>query len=269
MIQDNAKSKTILGQKANPIERYEDFAIVVEDLHKHYGATRALDGLTFKIEKNKITSLLGPNGAGKTTLVKVLTTIAKPTSGRAWVGGFDVIKNDLEVRRMIGVVPQINNLDVYLTAMENLILHAKMHFMTRRVYMKRIEEALKFMGLYERRHDYPETYSSGMQRRLIIARAMIHEPQILFLDEPTTGLDPQSRRAVWDYIEKIKHRITILLTTHYMEEADYLSDRVMIIDHGKIIADGTSGQLKQMVSGDGKITLEDVFLHLTGRRIRE
>jgi ABC-2 type transport system ATP-binding protein len=144
-----------------------------------------------------------------------------------------------------------------------------MHFIPKKIYSQRIDELLNFMGIYERRNDYPDKYSGGMQRRLIFARALIHNPQILFLDEPTTGLDPQSRRAVWEYVEKIKSEITVFLTTHYMEEADILSDRVMIIDHGQIIADGTGAQLKRQIPGIKNPSLEDVFIHLTGRRIRD
>jgi ABC-2 type transport system ATP-binding protein len=245
------------------------YAIVAQNVRKVYGLIKALDGVSFKIRRNQITSLLGPNGAGKTTLVKILTTIAQPTSGSAFVEGHDVQKDSIRVRRIIGVVPQINNLDSYLTARENLILHAKMHFMPKRKYSERIDALLHFMGIFERRNDYPDTYSSGMQRRLIFARALIHNPHILFLDEPTTGLDPQSRRAVWEHIEKIKSQVSIFLTTHNMEEADILSDRVMIIDRGKIIADGTCAQLKESVPGMKKPRLEDVFIHLTGRRIKE
>ncbi|MFQ6113638.1 MAG: ABC transporter ATP-binding protein [bacterium] len=247
----------------------DQYAIVAQNLQKFYGHIKALDGVSFEIKRNQVTSLLGPNGAGKTTLVKILTTIAEPSNGKAWVEGYDIQKDSINVRRMVGVVPQINNLDSYLTARENLILHAKMHSMPRKIYSERIDELFQFMGIYERRNDYPDTYSGGMQRRLIFARALIHNPQILFLDEPTTGLDPQTRRAVWEHIEKIKNTITIFLTTHYMEEADILSDRVMIIDHGKIIADGSSGELKRAVPGMRAPSLEDVFIHLTGRRIRE
>lgn len=246
-----------------------EYAIVTEDLKKVYGKIKALDGVSFKILRNQITSLLGPNGAGKTTLVKLLTTIAKPTFGNAWVEGYGIQKDSISVRRIIGVVPQINNLDTYLTARENLVLHARMHFIPKKIYSQRIDELLHFMGIYERRNDYPDNYSGGMQRRLIFARALIHNPQILFLDEPTTGLDPQSRRAVWEYIQRFKSKMTIFLTTHYMEEADILSDRVMIIDHGKIIADGTSAQLRKLVQDTSNPSLEDVFIHLTGRRIRE
>lgn len=251
------------------MQQNRDDAVVVRDLKKTYGNIVAVDGVSFRIEKNQITSLLGPNGAGKTTLVKLLTTLASPTSGSASVGGYDIQKDAIQVRAIIGVVPQINNLDPYLTAKENLILHAKMHFMSKQIYPSKIDALLRFMEIYERRNDYPDSYSGGMQRRLIFARALIHEPQILFLDEPTTGLDPQSRRAVWDYIQKMKNRVTIFLTTHYMEEADFLADRVMVIDYGKIIADGTSQKLKSMLSHAKNPSLEDVFLHLTGRRIRE
>lgn len=246
-----------------------EFVIVVEKLKKHYGDIRAVDGVSFRIKKNQIISLLGPNGAGKTTLVKILTTISEPTAGEAWVNGYHIRRESLHVRRSIGVVPQFNNLDPYLTGRENLILHAKMHFMQKKRYMKRIDEVLRFMGVYERRNDFPDTYSGGMQRRLIFARAILHDPQIVFLDEPTTGLDPQSRRAVWAHIEKIKRSKTIFLTTHNMEEAELLSDRIMVIDNGRIIADGTSGQLKKHVRHLPEPTLEDVFIHLTGRRIRE
>ncbi|MCL5960312.1 MAG: ATP-binding cassette domain-containing protein [Chloroflexi bacterium] len=221
--------------------------IVVDNATKVYGPIVAVDHLSFEISEGSVLALLGPNGAGKTTLIKILTTVAHASSGTAFIEGHDVRTERKTVRRLIGVVPQINNFDRFLTGRENLVLHAKMHGMPRSVYDRRIDELLEMVGLDKRQHDTPDKYSGGMQRRLIIARALVHQPRILFLDEPTTGLDPQSRRAVWDYVENLHGKATIMLTTHDMEEADQLSDRVIIMDNGRTLADGTSSELKQSI----------------------
>ncbi len=222
-------------------------AIELQDITKVYGHLHALKGVSFSVPKGTVFGLLGPNGAGKTTLVNILTTLIKPSSGWAKVCGFDVIAEAAKVRSLIGVVPQENNLDRYLTARENLILHAKMHRMKPMVYKRKIDELLALMGLSHRQHDFPNKFSVGMQRRLVVARALVHDPQVLFLDEPTTGLDPQAKRLIWDYFLSLKGQRTILLTTHNMEEADFLCDQIFIIDHGELIASGTSAQLKEMV----------------------
>lgn len=231
-------------------------AIEVQNLVKRYGRITAVDGMSFAVEQGTVFGLLGPNGAGKTTVVKVLTSLARPTSGSARVAGYDVRTHGKQVRSLIGVVPQENNLDRLLTAEENLILHAKMQRMPRAAYLPRIEELLALTELKKRRHDFPDTFSGGMQRRLVVARALVHQPPVLFLDEPTTGLDPQARRAVWDYITSLRGRTTVFLTTHYMEEADQLCDRILIMDHGKALADGSSRELKQLMDDAHRYVVE-------------
>lgn len=226
------------------------------DITKDYGNLRALKGISLSIPKGTVLGLLGPNGAGKTTLVNILTTLIKPSSGWAKVCGFDVVKEAAKVRSLIGVVPQENNLDRYLTARENLIMHAKMQGMKPAGYKRKIDELLSLMGLRDRQHDFPNKFSVGMQRRLVVARALVHDPQVLFLDEPTTGLDPQAKRLIWDYFLSLKGQRTIFLTTHNMEEADFLCDQIFIIDHGALIASGTSGQLKEMVQDNRYYEIE-------------
>ncbi len=223
-------------------------AISLHNITKLYGRLRAVDDFSLEVERGRIFGLLGPNGAGKTTLIKILTTLLRPTSGDAFVEGRSVLAEGKEVRRLIGVVPQENNLDRYLTARENLVLHARMHGMRPAAYNRVIDELLELTGLDSRQHDFPDTYSGGMQRRLVVARALVHHPRVLFLDEPTTGLDPQSRRAVWDYIQSLRSTMTIFLTTHYMDEADALCDRIVIMDHGKTLVDGSSAQLKEALA---------------------
>ena len=215
-----------------------------------------MDSFSLQVEKGGIFGLLGPNGAGKTTLIRVLTTLLRPTSGTAFVEGRNVQTEGKKVRSLIGVVPQENNLDRYLTARENLVLHAQMHGMLPAAYCAVIDELLELTGLEGRQHDFPDTFSGGMQRRLVVARALVHKPQVLFLDEPTTGLDPQSRRAVWEYIQSLRQKMTIFLTTHYMDEADLLCDRIVIMDHGRSIADGTSGRLKEALAHSHLYELE-------------
>jgi len=220
-------------------------AISIQNICKQYGDLRAVDDVSLEVKAGTIFGLLGPNGAGKTTLIKILTTLMRPTSGSASVDGHDIQTQGKAVRRIIGVVPQENNLDRYLTARENLTLHARMHGMSARDFNPRIDELLELTGLSGRQHDFPDTFSGGMQRRVVVARALVHHPHVLFLDEPTAGLDPQSRRALWDYILSLRSKMTIFLTTHYMDEAEELCERIVIMDHGKILVDGTSEQLKE------------------------
>jgi len=220
--------------------------IQLHGLTKTYGSVVAVKNISFQVPGGIIFGLLGPNGAGKTTLVNILTTLLRPTSGSARVGGHDIHNEGLDIRRIIGVVPQDNNLDRYLTARENLVLHARMHRMKPSEFNPRIDELLSLLGLAERQKDFPNTFSGGMQRRLTVARALVHDPRILFLDEPTTGLDPQAKRAIWEYFLSLKGKRTLFLTTHNMEEADFLCDQVTIIDHGSVIASGTTAQLKEM-----------------------
>lgn len=223
-------------------------AIIVRSLCKRYGDLIALDDFNLEVERGSIFGLLGPNGAGKTTLIRILTTLMRQSSGEVLIEGLDPRRQGLEIRRLIGVVSQENSLDRYITARENLELHARLHGMDARLYRQRIDELLELMGLSGRQHDPPDTFSGGMQRRLVVARALLHQPQVLFLDEPTTGLDPQSRRAVWDYITSIAGSMTIFLTTHYLEEAEQLCDRLAIMDHGRLIALGSSQELKDKLS---------------------
>ncbi len=220
--------------------------IEISQVTKRYGTLVAVKEVSLTIPQGMVFGLLGPNGAGKTTLVNILTTLMKSTSGSASVGGYDVVKDGARVRSLIGVVPQENNLDRYLTARENLIFHAKMHGMHPSSYNRRVDELLSLMGLAERQKDFPNKFSTGMQRRLVVARALVHDPQILFLDEPTTGLDPQAKRLLWDYFLSLKGKRTLFLTTHNMEEAEFLCDRITIIDNGSPIASGTPAQLKEM-----------------------
>ena len=224
-------------------------AIRTCSLSKRYGRLTALDSLDLEIERGAIFGLLGPNGAGKTTLLRILTTLMRQTSGEASVEGLDTRSQGREIRRLIGVVSQENSLDRYLTARENLELHARLHGMDPRRYHPRIDELLELMGLAGRQMDFPDSFSGGMQRRLVVTRALLHEPRMLFLDEPTTGLDPQSRRAVWDYVRSIAGSMTIFLTTHYLEEAEQLCDRIAIMDHGRLIAQGTTQELKERLTG--------------------
>ena len=223
-------------------------AITLHEMTKSYGDFKAVDRFSLEVERGTVFGLLGPNGAGKTTLIKMLTTLMRPTSGDALVEGFSILSAGKEVRRVIGVVPQENNLDRYLTARENLSLHGRLHGMRPAVYNPRIDELLDMTGLASRQHDFPDTFSGGMQRRLVVARALVHEPRVLFLDEPTTGLDPQSRRSLWEHIRGLRRSMTVFLTTHYMDEADALCDRIMIMDHGKSLADGSAGELKEAFS---------------------
>ena len=220
-------------------------AIELKGITKTYGQLTAVDDFSLTVERGSIFGLLGPNGAGKTTLIRILTTLLRPTRGDALLEGLSVRTAGKEVRRLIGVVPQENNLDRYLTARENLVLHARMHGMRPADYNVVIDELFELTGLTGRQHDFPDTYSGGMQRRLVVARALVHRPRLLFLDEPTTGLDPQSRRAVWEYIQTLRAKMTIFLTTHYMDEADALCDRIVIMDQGRILVDGSAARTER------------------------
>ena len=228
------------------------YAIDIDNLTKRYGELAAVDGVSLKIESGKVFGLLGPNGAGKTTLISMLVTMKRPTSGSARVNGFDIVAQSGETRKSIGIVFQDPSLDEELTAYENLELHAAMYGLEPADRRKRINEVIQTVELSDRLNDVVKTYSGGMRRRLEIARGLLHYPKILFLDEPTIGLDPQTRNHVWEYIKKLKteHGITVVMTTHYMDEADSLCDIVGIIDHGRIMALGTPAQLKDSLGGD-------------------
>jgi len=225
-------------------------AISVRTLSKRYGTLTALDDFNLEVSHGSIFGLLGQNGAGKTTLIRILTTTMRQSSGAVFIEGPDPRTHGREIRSLIGVVSQENSLDRYITARENLELHARLHGMEAGLYRRRINELLELMGLASRQHDMPDTFSGGMQRRLVVARALLHEPRLLFLDEPTTGLDPQSRRAVWEYIKSISGSMTIFLTTHYLDEAEQLCDQIAIMDHGRLIAQGSSRELKDKLSGE-------------------
>ena len=226
--------------------------IIVKNLVKRYGDFYALNGLSFEVNENEIFGLLGPNGAGKTTLIHILATLLKPTTGGAVVNGYDVLHNATKVRKSIGVVFQAPSSDDILTGYENLKIHALLYGIPRGTREKRISEVLKLVGLEGRKNDQVKKYSGGMRRRLEIARGLLHHPKVLFLDEPTLGLDPQSRESMWTYIKEIvtEEKVTIILTTHYMEEADLLCDRIGFISNGKIIALNSPTNLKQEMGGD-------------------
>ena len=302
--------------------------IEVKNLTKEFNGLTAVDGISFTVKEGEIFGFLGPNGAGKSTTISMLSTLVNPTRGRALINNFDIQSETDEVRRSIGLVFQDQSLDDRLTAKENLVFHARLYGVSKKEYPKRVEEVLKLVGLWDRKDSLVRSFSGGMKRRLEIGRGLIHYPKLLFLDEPTLGLDPQTRAHIWDYILKLRevHRMTIFMTTHYMNEAEYCS-RIAIIDRGKIIALDTPNRLKKRVGGDiiqmksgekekleaeirkkyrlktkmeGEIlqievtdgekflprlfndlntkissielrkpTLEDVFLKLTGRKIRE
>lgn len=231
-------------------------ALRTHSLTKNYGALLALDNFDLEVRQGSIFGLLGPNGAGKTTLIRILTTLMRQSSGEAFIEGLDTRSQGRAIRTLIGVVSQENSLDRYLTARENLELHARLHGMPAARFRRRVDELLELMGLAGRQHDFPDAFSGGMQRRLVVARALLHEPAVLFLDEPTTGLDPQSRRAVWEYVRSIAGNMTIFLTTHYLEEAEQLCDRIAIMDHGRLIAQGTTNELKERLTGGTQYDIE-------------
>jgi ABC-2 type transport system ATP-binding protein len=222
------------------------------DLTRKFGELTAVDRLNFAVEHGEIFGLLGPNGAGKTTTISMLCTILRPTSGTARIGGYDITRQANQVRRLIGIVFQDPSVDDRLTGRENLFMHANLYGVPDSDQKGRIDKVLKLVELEDRADDILRTYSSGMRRRLEIARGLIHYPKVLFLDEPTIGLDPQTRSHMWTYIKELKetHDITVVLTTHYMEEADRLSDRVAIVDYGKVAALDTPSQLKKALQGD-------------------
>lgn len=226
--------------------------IKIRNLVKKYGNLTAVDNLTLDINENEVFGLLGSNGAGKTTTIHMLATLLKPTSGTATVSGYDIINQPAKVRASIGIVFQAPSSDDMLTGYENLHLHAMLYSVPRHTRKQRIEEVLELVGLTERKHDQVKTYSGGMRRRLEIARGLLHKPKVMFLDEPTLGLDPASRESMWKYVRRLveEEKVTIILTTHYMEEADMLCDRIAIIDKGRIVALDTPAKLKAGLGGD-------------------
>jgi ABC-2 type transport system ATP-binding protein len=226
-------------------------AIRVQALDKRFGEVHAVRGVEFEVKTGEVFGFLGPNGAGKTTTINMLCTLAKPTSGEASVAGHDVVSERDDVRRNIGLVFQDPTLDGYLTAVQNLRLHAELYGVQSSLVKPRMEQVLKMVGLWDRRGSKVSTYSGGMKRRLEIARGLMHSPRVLFLDEPTIGLDPQTRRSIWTYIRELKQTedITIFMTTHYMDEAEWC-DRIAIMDHGQIVALDTPEALKAQVGKD-------------------
>jgi ABC-2 type transport system ATP-binding protein len=226
-------------------------AVSVRGLVKRYGDLEAVAGIDFDVARGETFGFLGPNGAGKSTTIKMLCTLVEPSSGRALVAGHDVTADRLEVRRRIGLVFQDTTLDVYLTAEENLRFHAELYGVPRALLRRRLDEVLEVTGLADRRKGLVMTFSGGMKRRLEIARGLLHAPRVLFLDEPTIGLDPQTRASIWEYVDDLRHReeITIFLTTHYMDEAENCG-RIAIIDRGRIVVTGTPQSLKAGVGAD-------------------
>lgn len=248
-------------------------AIRCDGLKVRFGQTAAVDGVSFQVARGALFGFLGPNGAGKSTTLSVLCTLRSPSEGRAEVAGFDVARAPHEVRRRIGVLFQDPCVDDRLTGLENLKLHAMVYGVPRNERSRRLEEAVELTGLGDAIGRIVRTYSGGMRRRLELARVLLHDPEILFLDEPTGGLDPQTRRAFWAHLAELRRRrgITVFLTTHYLEEVEGADD-VVIIDHGRIIAQGSPSELKTRMRPNGaqaEAALEDVFLHLTGEAMRE
>ncbi|HEY2327506.1 MAG TPA: ATP-binding cassette domain-containing protein [Gaiellaceae bacterium] len=227
-------------------------AIAVEDLRKHYGDVQALDGVTFGVREGEVFGLLGPNGAGKSTTVRVLVTLTHPDSGSASVAGHDVLREQSAVRKAIGYVPQDSGVDQFGTGRENLMLQGRIQGMGGASLRNRTDELLELVGIADAADRIVKTYSGGMRRRLDIALGLVHRPRVLFLDEPTTGLDPEARVAMWDEVQRLAEAesLTILLTTHYLEEADQLADRLAIVSQGKIVVEGTPAELKARLQGD-------------------
>jgi ABC-2 type transport system ATP-binding protein len=245
-------------ESAHPVNGKAAAAIAVENIVKRYGDFEAVKGVSFEVAEGEIFGLLGPNGAGKSTLIRMMTTLMPVTAGRALVGGHDVSREPNAVRHMIGVIPQALTSDQDLTVEENLSIYAKLYSVPKVERDKNIAEVLEAVDLTKWRGAQTKTLSGGMRRRLEIARGLVHDPRIFFLDEPTTGLDPVSRIAVWEMLNNLKKKrnLTMLLTTHYMEEADRLCDRIAIVDHGKLVALGTPVELKQSVPGSNVVELQ-------------
>jgi ABC-2 type transport system ATP-binding protein len=242
--------------------------IRVQNLVKRFADFTAVNDISFAVPKGEIFAFLGPNGAGKTTTIKMLTTLLPPTSGSLELNGLDPARQQNEVRQQFGIVFQDPSLDQDLTAAENLELHGVLYHVPRKIRRERAEMLLNLFELWDRRDTLVKKFSGGMKRRLEIARGFLHTPKILFLDEPTLGLDPQSRNQLWTHVKRLNEteQVTVFLTTHYMEEADRVAQRIAVIDHGRIVAMGTSQELKERT---GKDSLEEAFLALTGTTIRD
>ncbi|MBU0666573.1 MAG: ATP-binding cassette domain-containing protein [Nanoarchaeota archaeon] len=243
-------------------------SLEVKNLSKHFGKLKAVNNISFNVPKGSIFAFLGPNGAGKSTSIKMFTSLTKPTKGEILLEGINVLKNPDNARKQFGIVFQDHSIDDELTAYENLKFHAVLYQVPKDIRETRISDALKLVELEDRKNSLVKTFSGGMKRRLEIARGLVHNPKILFLDEPTTGLDPQTRNSIWKHIKMLnkEHGMTIFLTTHYMPEAEEIADIVAIIDHGKITAQGTVTELNKKAKAK---TLEETFLKFTGKSIRE
>lgn len=242
--------------------------INVQGLSRRFGSFVAVDDISFSVQRGELFGFLGPNGAGKSTTIKMLTTLLHPTAGLLELNGFDPVKNPAAARRSFGIVFQDPSIDDELTAYENMEFHGVLYQVPHGVRRPRIEELLRFVELWDRKDDLVKHFSGGMRRRLEIARGLLHHPKIFFLDEPTIGLDPQTRNHMWSYLKNLNKRegVTVFFTTHYMEEAERVADRIAIIDHGKIVAEGKPAELKVQ---QGVATLEEAFLKLTGHAVRE
>ena len=248
----------------------EQSTVMIElvDLVKRFGDFTAVDNVCLTVSRGEVFGLLGPNGAGKSTIIKILTTLLPPTTGHAYVVGMDVTRHSMAVRRRIGYVPQALSADGNLTGFENLMVFARLYDLPRETRAPRVREALSFMGLESAADKLVRAYSGGMIRRLEVAQAMLHHPQVLFLDEPTVGLDPVARKAVWEHLDQLRRQtdMTIFLTTHYMEEAENMCDRIAIMNLGRVMAQGTPLELK-IASGNGQASLDDVFVYYTGNSL--
>ena len=242
--------------------------ISVKNVTKKFKEVVAVDDISFDVNGGEIFAFLGPNGAGKSTTIKMLTTLLKPTGGSLFLSGHDVNKEQDDARKVFGIVFQDPSLDDELTAFENMQLHAVLYGLDRKTMNQRTEELLQLVELWDRRNSIVKTFSGGMKRRLEIARGLLHHPKILFLDEPTLGLDAQTRNLLWNYVQKLneKEGMTIFFTTHYLEEAEAIANRIAIIDHGKLVAMGNADQLKNQTGTD---SLEDAYLELTGKTVRD
>lgn len=245
-----------------------DNIIEVKNLTRLFGDFKAVDNISFSVKQGEIFAFLGPNGAGKSTTIKMLTTLLHPTTGHISLNGFDPLRQPGKVRKSFGIVFQDPSLDDELTAWENMEFHGVLYNVEKKLRRQRIEQLMKLVELWDRRNSLVKEYSGGMKRRLEIARGLLHHPKVIFLDEPTLGLDPQTRNHMWTYLLELNKSegITVFFSTHYMEEADKIAQRIAIIDHGKIVASGTSDELKRQTGGT---SLEDAFLKLTGNVIRD